>query len=171
MENQQKSRLGQVLGKTGSLIWWASGGKLIASSLKHAGNQADRSLGRFQTLFGVLQEKLQKRPQREETFKEAVIIHQLTPLVLAEKRRQCLQMLRLVTPLFPIALFYCVYHLVYGHYFAVFVGFASLALAGAVIFRNAFLIWQIDKRYLGTPMEFIQSGEWMPGSVIGEQEE
>lgn len=170
MEEQQEKESRQILKKTGNAVMWISGGKMIATSLKKAGGHAEESLSRMRTLADIIREKLERKPGRTETFEEAIVNHGLTEQVLEEKRKQCVQMLWFVTPLLPFAVFYFFYQLGLGHAFPTFVGFSALALSGAVTFRNAFFIWQIDKRYLGTPKEFIQSGEWMPGSARGDQE-
>lgn len=167
MNKESKKRNATV-----TVISHVSGYHDIKKNAKSIGNQINQSASNITALASKVRDRFKKPNARSETFEQAVERLSLTEDKLASRRIDFMRMLVAVGLVTLLTFYFGLWHYAAGHTMLAINAVCFMAVEAALLFKYAFLIWQLDRRYLGSVQEWIASRQIWPGSALkGEHNE
>jgi hypothetical protein len=152
----RKAKKKGIVRRSASRAYSFLGFKAIADGIGAQVDNASEAADRSKKLFNAYRTALtEKKKARIESFEEAVSRQGLTEADLAARRKELSFTSYVFMAILAGTIYFLVNSLIEGKYINAFTLLTISLTVGALVFSTRFRVWQIEKRRLGAPSEFI----------------
>jgi hypothetical protein len=154
----RKTKKKGIVRRSAGKAYSALGFKAIVDGI---GDQVDNAIGaaeRGKKLFNAYRSAVtEKKEARVETFEDAVVRLKLSEADLSARRRELTFTSYVFTLILAVTFYFLATALLDEEFVNAFTLLTICLTVGAVVFSTRFRVWQIEKRRLGAPSEYIDA--------------